>query len=323
MKTIIGIFLLACICVWIFELFKQNYGVVLLVIGIIALGKYLTWSKKRKLAKKLPVFVPEFLDAADLAFQEKTISVPAVQRKFGMEYDEAFNIVSKMEELGIVSKEKKNGQRILLITKKEYDAAYNEAVRLTNIHRRNFSKELEKSRKREDAHNEELVRILTCNVEKARSEGDLEKEQFWMKYLEEEKQKAFNQSQLNTQEIATTPSSLNIDNMDGVTFEIYCAELLKKNGFSNVSLTKSSGDQGVDILAEKDGIRYAIQCKCYSSDLGNTPVQEVYAGKAFYNCHVGIVMTNRHFTSGAHQAAQATGVLLWDRDWILSHLKCD
>lgn len=104
------------------------------------------------------------------------------------------------------------------------------------------------------------------------------------------------------------------DGMDGHDFEYWCAELLKKNGFIDVEVTKGSGDQGVDVLAVKDGIRYAIQCKCYSSDLGNKPVQEVHAGKAMYRCQVGVVMTNRHFTAGAKELAEATGVLLWDRD---------
>lgn len=110
--------------------------------------------------------------------------------------------------------------------------------------------------------------------------------------------------------------SCDIDSMDGSQFEQWCAELLRKSGFSNVRNTGKSGDQGVDILASKDGIKYAIQCKCYSSDLGNKPIQEVYAGKNFYNCHVGAVMTNRCFTSGGRQLAESTGVLLWDRRWI-------
>ncbi|MBR5313400.1 MAG: restriction endonuclease [Clostridia bacterium] len=104
-----------------------------------------------------------------------------------------------------------------------------------------------------------------------------------------------------------------IDGMDGHTFEYFCADLLWKNGFIEVSVTKGSGDQGVDILATKDGIKYAIQCKNYSSPLGNTPVQEVNAGKTFYNCHVGVVMTNSTFTKGAKTLAQATGILLWDK----------
>lgn len=109
----------------------------------------------------------------------------------------------------------------------------------------------------------------------------------------------------------------NFDNLDGLEFENWCATLLRNNGFVNVVVTRASGDQGVDILAEKNEIKYAIQCKCYSSDLGNSPVQEVHAGKSMYNCHVGAVMTNRYFTSGAKELAKATGVLLWDRDKLL------
>ena len=109
---------------------------------------------------------------------------------------------------------------------------------------------------------------------------------------------------------------LTIDLMEGLAFEHWCAQLLRDLGYSEVSVTQGSGDQGVDVLAQKDGIKYAIQCKCYSSDLGNTPVQEINAGKTIYHCHVGVVMSNRHFTAGAKEAADATGVLLWDRDWI-------
>lgn len=111
-----------------------------------------------------------------------------------------------------------------------------------------------------------------------------------------------------------------IDGMDGHAFECWCSDFLQKIGFTNVKVTQGSGDQGVDILAEKDGIRYAIQCKCYSSDLGNKPVQEVNAGKAIYRCQIGAVITNRYFTKGGKDAAEATGVLLWDRDWIQSKL---
>ena len=111
------------------------------------------------------------------------------------------------------------------------------------------------------------------------------------------------------------------DEMDGQEFERFCANLLSQNGFENVRLTKGSGDQGVDILAEKDDVRFAIQCKCYSSPLGNTPVQEVFAGKVIYNCHVGVVMTNSTFTSGAREAAEKTGVILWDINKIAGFME--
>ena len=96
---------------------------------------------------------------------------------------------------------------------------------------------------------------------------------------------------------------------------------MQKNGFLEVEVTKGSGDQGVDILAQKDGIKYAIQCKNYASHLGNTPVQEVNAGKIFYNCHVGVVMTNSTFTQGAKALANATGVLLWDKNVLDKMMK--
>lgn len=124
------------------------------------------------------------------------------------------------------------------------------------------------------------------------------------------------QSKPSRQWSMVSVNTVGIDSMDGHDFEYWCASLLEKLGFADVEVTPGSGDQGVDILAKKDGIKYAVQCKCYSSDLGNTPIQEVHAGKAMYNCHVGAVMTNRHFTAGGRQLAEATGVLLWDRDWI-------
>ena len=112
-----------------------------------------------------------------------------------------------------------------------------------------------------------------------------------------------------------------IDNMEGHDFEYWCADLLRKLGFKNVEVTPGSGDQGVDVLAEKDGIKYAIQCKCYAKDLGNTPIQEVESGRIFYGCHVGAVMTNRYFTAGAQELAKKTGTLLWDRDFLLNAME--
>ena len=116
----------------------------------------------------------------------------------------------------------------------------------------------------------------------------------------------------------TEAELLSIDLMEGHDFEHWCAQLLSDIGFTNVRVTKTSGDQGVDVLAEKDGVRFAIQCKCYSRDLDNKPIQEVNAGKSMpeYRCQIGAVMTNRHFTQSAQAAAAANGVLLWDRDWI-------
>lgn len=104
------------------------------------------------------------------------------------------------------------------------------------------------------------------------------------------------------------------DNMDGHAFEYFCADILSKNGYQNVEVTRGSGDQGIDVLAERDGIKYGIQCKCYSSDIGNKAVQEAFAGKTYYGCHVAVVLTNRYFTKSARELSDSNKVLLWDRD---------
>ncbi|WP_417183493.1 restriction endonuclease [Blautia sp.] len=115
-------------------------------------------------------------------------------------------------------------------------------------------------------------------------------------------------------------STPNFDCMEGHDFEYFCADILRQNGYINVDVTRGSGDQGIDILAEKDGIKYGIQCKCYSSDIGNKAVQEAFSGKTFYGCHVAVVLTNRHFTKSAKELADSNHVLLWDREKLESFI---
>lgn len=107
-----------------------------------------------------------------------------------------------------------------------------------------------------------------------------------------------------------------VDNMEGHEFEYYCAQILVACGFENVAVTKGSGDYGVDILAEKDMVTYAIQCKVYSEPVGVKAVQEVYAGRDYYDRMVGVVLTNQYFTENARNAAKKLKVLLWDRDYL-------
>ena len=107
-----------------------------------------------------------------------------------------------------------------------------------------------------------------------------------------------------------------IDDMEGHEFEYFCAELLQEHGFCDVRVTKGSGDYGVDILAEKDGVSYAVQCKAYASPVGVKAVQEAYAGRDYYDCMVGAVLTNQYFTKPAVEAAKKLKILLWDRGYL-------
>lgn len=109
--------------------------------------------------------------------------------------------------------------------------------------------------------------------------------------------------------------------MEGHDFEYYCAELLRCRGFQEVEVTRGSGDYGIDILAEKEGVTYAIQCKRYNAPVGVKAIQEAYAGRDYYDRMVGVVLTNQYFTQPAVEAAKKLKILLWDRGYLEGMLK--
>ncbi|GFI48504.1 hypothetical protein IMSAGC019_03841 [Lachnospiraceae bacterium] len=106
------------------------------------------------------------------------------------------------------------------------------------------------------------------------------------------------------------------EDMEGHEFEYFCADLLEQNGFIDVEVTRGSGDYGIDILAEKEGVTYAVQCKCYTAPVGVKAVQEAYAGRDYYGRMVGAVMTNQYFTAPAVEAAKKLKILLWDGGYL-------
>ena len=107
------------------------------------------------------------------------------------------------------------------------------------------------------------------------------------------------------------------DDMEGREFENYCAELLEAKGFENVETTPGSHDFGIDILADRDGISYAIQCKCYSDTVGVKAIQEAYAGRDYYDAMIGVVMTNQGFSKDAITFADKLNIVLWDGDYVM------
>lgn len=100
--------------------------------------------------------------------------------------------------------------------------------------------------------------------------------------------------------------------LTGEEFEDYCAQVLADNGFRHVELTPMGGDQGVDILAVREGESWAIQCKNYAGAVGNFAVQEAYAGREFYGCDRAAVLCPGEYTKAARELAASTDVELWD-----------
>lgn len=114
--------------------------------------------------------------------------------------------------------------------------------------------------------------------------------------------------ELDKIEISQSVNS-NVDQMSGIDYEHYCKGLLEKAGW-DVTISKATGDQGVDLVASMDNIRVCIQCKRYSQPVGNKAVQEVVAGKQFYRGTHAAVVSNASFTPSAISLANSTNVLL-------------
>jgi restriction system protein len=92
-------------------------------------------------------------------------------------------------------------------------------------------------------------------------------------------------------------------------FEAFCAEQLRQAGW-DAHVTKASRDQGVDVVATKNGVRVILQCKLYGKPVGNKAVQEAAAGRSHEGARYAGVVSNRGFTSAAEELARTNDVLL-------------
>jgi len=105
-----------------------------------------------------------------------------------------------------------------------------------------------------------------------------------------------------------------VDKLTPRQFEHFVGVLLKTRGFTGIQVTQASGDHGVDVIANKKRVRYAIQAKLYSSTVGAEAVREPVASLQYYKCKSAMVVTNNYFTKQAKEYAGKVGCELVDRD---------
>jgi len=107
--------------------------------------------------------------------------------------------------------------------------------------------------------------------------------------------------------------------LDGLEFEHELARALREANYV-ATVTRGSGDDGVDIWAEKDGETIAIQCKRYEGAVGPAVVRELYGVLMHLEAARGIVATTGYFTGGAISFVEDKPIELWTLDEIL-HLQ--
>lgn len=116
-----------------------------------------------------------------------------------------------------------------------------------------------------------------------------------------------------------------IDHMSGRDFEKYLEQLFIRLGYSvnrvGTSWYDHRGDFGADLIVEKEGVKTAIQAKCYSNYVGINSIREVLGAVNYYQCQKAMVVTNSYFTSDAQTQAKVSNVELWNRDELLKVIK--
>lgn len=109
-----------------------------------------------------------------------------------------------------------------------------------------------------------------------------------------------------------------LDLLSGHEFEHVLAEVLRRIE-GEATVTEGSGDQGVDVVWERESETVGIQAKAYSpsTPVGNSAVQEIYTGSVVRDSEYAIdtpaVVTTSRYTQGAREAAETSDVTLHGR----------
>lgn len=91
-------------------------------------------------------------------------------------------------------------------------------------------------------------------------------------------------------------------------FEQHIANIYESEGYK-IQLTPRSYDYGVDIIAASQDERIAIQIKMYESRLVNyKDIMYLYAGRDYYDCNKGLLITNGGCDILAKKVAAKLGI---------------
>jgi HJR/Mrr/RecB family endonuclease len=96
-----------------------------------------------------------------------------------------------------------------------------------------------------------------------------------------------------------------------IEFEHACGRLLKTAGYDRVTVTKASGDGGVDAIAERGGKRYAVQCKKYQGTIDPNDIRALAGVVAIRGYAGGIFMTTGAISQATRAEAKHAGLRIY------------
>ena len=100
-------------------------------------------------------------------------------------------------------------------------------------------------------------------------------------------------------------------------FEKYIGDLFTKLGYKT-QVIGGSYDEGIDVIAEKDGIKHYIQCKHYRNPVGVEKIRDFYGAiTAKYSNEKAFFITTGYFTEEAERFVLDKNIELIDRPKLI------
>lgn len=106
--------------------------------------------------------------------------------------------------------------------------------------------------------------------------------------------------------------------MTGREFEELCKDILVTLGMQKTEITKSTGDQGADIIAYLGNNMFIFQCKHHKKKLGNKAVQQAIAARTYYKANRCGVISHSEYTKSAYNLAHPNYCLLFTYEKLAS-----
>jgi restriction system protein len=103
-------------------------------------------------------------------------------------------------------------------------------------------------------------------------------------------------------------------------FEERVQLLLADLGWTELQRRGGSGDRGVDLVGECEGLRYVVQCKRYTKRVPPAMVRDLVGALHIQKADRALLVTTSGFTKQGHAEVRDQHVELWDGDILAAQI---
>lgn len=111
-----------------------------------------------------------------------------------------------------------------------------------------------------------------------------------------------------------------IQKLDPIHFEKIISTLFKKMGYE-VLLTKTSRDEGIDLIITKNGRKSVVQCKRYTGNVGQPIVRDLYGSMIHNRAENAYLITTGLFSLPAQTWASGKPIYLVDGKMLIEWIE--